>query len=82
VRKAQKEVEMSGIDWEVVWRFVWPILRQGLIALLMALLTLLGYDQVIPSRFERNGGIDALKTDLEEYAEHRVAAARRKPKGA
>jgi hypothetical protein len=52
---------MTGLDWELVWRFVWPILRQGLIALLMALLTLLGYDKYVPSRFARNGGEDELQ---------------------
>jgi len=41
------------VDWEVVWEFVWPVLKQGVIALLISLLALLGYDKVIPSRYAR-----------------------------
>jgi hypothetical protein len=56
------------VDWGLVWEFLWPILRQGLIALLMALLAVLGYDKVVPSRFERDGGaaslVEGLKADL------------------
>jgi hypothetical protein len=40
-----------SVDWGVIWAFVWPILRQALIAFLVALLALLGYDrQVLPAR--------------------------------
>ncbi len=39
------------MNWEAVWTFVWPILKQALIAFLVAVLTLLGYDhQVLPGR--------------------------------
>lgn len=41
------------IDWSEVWRFAWPILKEMLVALLMALLTLLGYDRLVPSRLAR-----------------------------
>ena len=44
------------LDWEMIWAFLWPMLREGLIALLVAVLALLGYDKVVPSRFKRNGG--------------------------
>jgi hypothetical protein len=40
-----------SFNWPTVWAFLWPILREALIAFLVALLTLLGYDrQVLPSR--------------------------------
>ena len=45
---------MEGIDWRAVWEFLWPILKEGLIALLMALLALLGYDKFVPSRYVRD----------------------------
>jgi hypothetical protein len=39
------------INWPVVWSFLWPILREALIAFLVAVLTLLGYDSnVLPAR--------------------------------
>ncbi|HOU23937.1 MAG TPA: hypothetical protein PLN42_06775, partial [Anaerolineae bacterium] len=41
------------IDWSEVWRFAWPILKEMLVALLMALLALLGYDKYVPSRLAR-----------------------------
>jgi hypothetical protein len=41
------------IDWSEVWRLAWPILKEMLVALLMALLTLLGYDRYVPSRLAR-----------------------------
>ena len=44
------------MDWEAVWEFFWPVLKQGLIALLVSLLALLGYDSVIPSRYTRAKG--------------------------
>jgi len=47
---------MSGVDWKAVWEFVWPILKEGLIALLVAILALLGYDSFVPSRYERRKG--------------------------
>ena len=45
--------DVEGTDWKAVWEFMWPIVKQGLIALLMAILTLLGYDKYIPSRSVR-----------------------------
>ena len=41
------------MDWEVIWEFAWPVLRQALIALLVTVLGLLGYDKVVPSRSSR-----------------------------
>lgn len=41
------------MDWSSVWEFAWPILKEALIALLMAVLALLGYDHVVPSRYGR-----------------------------
>ena len=41
------------MDWKEIWPFVWPVVRQGLIALLVSLLALLGYDKVVPSRYSR-----------------------------
>jgi hypothetical protein len=44
------------IDWGAVWAFLWPILREALIALLMAILALLGYDKnVLPARLRQFG---------------------------
>nr|MBC7245604.1 hypothetical protein [Chloroflexota bacterium] len=40
---------MFEIDWSAVWAFVWPILKQALIAFLVALLALLGYDKKVAS---------------------------------
>jgi hypothetical protein len=48
-----KELNMDKIDWPAVWEFVWPILKEGLIALLIAVLALLGYDKYVPSRYVR-----------------------------
>lgn len=45
---------MKGIDWNAVWAFVWPILKEGIIALLIAVLALLGYDKYVPSRYTRS----------------------------
>ncbi|MBC7234036.1 MAG: hypothetical protein H5T68_12435 [Chloroflexi bacterium] len=41
---------MLKIDWGAVWAFLWPILKQALIALLVALLSLLGYDKAVAAR--------------------------------
>ena len=44
------------MDWEglrEMWPLVWPVVRQMLIALLVTILSLLGYDTVVPSRFVR-----------------------------
>lgn len=41
------------MDWGEFWRAAWPVLREMLIAGLVALLALLGYDQLIPSRYKR-----------------------------
>ena len=46
-------MDSKGIDWSAVWPFVWPIIRQGLIALLVTILGLLGYDKIVPSRYAR-----------------------------
>jgi len=44
------------IDWALIWAFVWPILKQALIAFLVAVLALLGYDDVIlPQRLREFG---------------------------
>jgi hypothetical protein len=48
-----KELTMDSIDWPAIWELVWPILKEGLIALLIAVLALLGYDKYIPSRYVR-----------------------------
>jgi hypothetical protein len=48
-----KELTMDKIDWPAIWELVWPILKEGLIALLIAVLALLGYDKYIPSRYVR-----------------------------
>ena len=45
---------MDQIDWPRVWQAVWPILREGLIAGLIAILALLGYDGLVPSRYYRD----------------------------
>jgi len=44
---------LDKIDWGAIWVVVWPILKQGLIALLVAILSLLGYDAYVPSRYVR-----------------------------
>ena len=39
------------MNWEAIWVFVWPILKQAFIAFLVAVLALLGYDRaVLPAR--------------------------------
>ena len=43
----------KGLDWSAIWVLVWPIVRQGLIALLVSILALLGYDKAVPSRYSR-----------------------------
>ena len=47
---------LDNLDWATVWRFLYPILREGLIALLLAVLALLGYDKYVPSRYARRSG--------------------------
>ena len=47
---------MDQIDWQELWRLVWPILREGVIAALIAILALLGYDKGVPSRYYRDVG--------------------------
>ena len=42
-----------NINWSEIWRLAWPILKEMLVALLMALLALLGYDKYVPSRLAR-----------------------------
>ena len=49
------------MDWGKFWEIAWPIVRQGLIALLISLLGLLGYDRLVPSRSVRAGKAPALK---------------------
>jgi uroporphyrinogen-III decarboxylase len=39
------------MDWKIVWAFLWPILKQAVIALLVAILAILGYDaRILPGR--------------------------------
>jgi len=45
-----------NVNWPEVWAFVWPILREGLIALLISILGLMGYDKIVPSRYARRSG--------------------------
>jgi hypothetical protein len=42
-----------NVDWGAVWVWLWPILKQGVIALLVSLLAILGYDQKVESRYIR-----------------------------
>lgn len=45
-----------SINWNAVWLFFLPILKQALIAALVALLAILGYDhQVLPQRLRQAG---------------------------
>ena len=62
-----------NVDWGAVWAFVWPILKEAFIAFLMALLALLGYDQVVPSRYGRREPAQDV-----EGLRKRVAALERK----
>jgi hypothetical protein len=40
-----------NINWGAIWEFVWPVLKQAVIAFLVALLALLRYDgSVLPRR--------------------------------
>lgn len=49
-----------SIDWGAVWRFVWPVLREALIAFLLALLAWLRREQV-----ELRGRVNALELELQ-----------------
>jgi len=51
------------VNWGELWRLVWPILRQAVIALLITLLGLLSYDKYVPSRFARTSGDGHLPDD-------------------
>jgi hypothetical protein len=53
VYKLGRRLNVDKIEWPAVWEFMWPILKEGLIALLIAILALLGYDKYIPSRYMR-----------------------------
>ena len=64
-----------AINWAEVWAFVWPILRQGLVALLVSVLALLGYDKVVPSRYARRAG-DPLTPEGFVYAKHKGEAVK------
>jgi hypothetical protein len=45
-----------SIDWAAVWAFVWPILKQAIIAMLVSALAILGYDtQLLPARVRELG---------------------------
>ncbi len=46
-----------SVNWAEVWAFLWPILKQGLIALLVSVLAMLGYDKVVPSRYARRANV-------------------------
>jgi hypothetical protein len=41
------------MNWEELWSVIWPILKETLIAALIAILALLGYDKYVPSRHWR-----------------------------
>lgn len=58
------------MDWAKVWEFAWPVLKQGLIALLTVLLALLGYDKM-PSRYVRSG--DKAVSDAAATSKRRAA---------
>jgi hypothetical protein len=45
---------VDQIDWARLWSLLWPILREGLVAALIAILALLGYDGLVPSRYYRD----------------------------
>ena len=67
-----------SIDWGAVWQFLAPVLREAVIALLMAVLAVLGYDRVVPSRYGRRERAQDLaglyeRMDAMEY----VASARK-----
>jgi hypothetical protein len=47
---------MGSVDWRALWEWLWPIVREGLVAFLTALLALLGYDRYVPSRYYRDMG--------------------------
>ena len=45
------------VNWSEVWAFLWPILKQGLVALLVSVLALLEYDKIVPSRYARRASV-------------------------
>jgi hypothetical protein len=48
-----------SVNWSVIWAFLWPIVREALIALLMAILAILGYDKVVlPVRIQHLGELN------------------------
>jgi hypothetical protein len=56
-----------NMDWKIVWAFLWPILKQALIALLVAILAILGYDtRVLPKRIL--GSLKAMGFTVEKRA--------------
>lgn len=58
------------VNWSEVWAFLWPILKQGLIAALVSVLGLLGYDRIVPSRFARRS---TLAGSPEQFIAHQQA---------
>jgi hypothetical protein len=58
-----------SIHWAEVWAFLWPILKQGLIALLVSILGLMGYDKIVPSRYARRSA-DPMTPEGAVYALH------------
>jgi hypothetical protein len=62
-----------AINWAEVWAFVWPILRQGLVALLVSILALLEYDKIVPSRYARRAGVAGTPEQFVS-AKHRLEA--------
>ena len=65
----------NEVDWAAVWRFVYPILKEGLVALLMAMLALLGYDKIVPSRYARRSG-ERGTPEAAVYALHRKGGSK------
>ena len=64
-----------SVDWGAVWLFVWPILKQAIIAFLMAVLALLGYDrEVLPGRVLEGLKAMGFKVESADRRQHAVAA--------
>ena len=62
------------VNWAEVWAFVWPILKQGLVALLVSILALLEYDKNVPSRYARRSR-EAETPEAAVYARHLAEGA-------
>jgi len=68
-----------AIDWATVWAFLWPILKQGIVALLVSILALLEYDKLVPSRYARRSG-EEMTPEYLIYAKHRAEGMRESSK--